>query len=130
MRLYMDPLLSFWRTIRLTAKLVPVHERLTGGPRPVGVREIDALGERRVRIAQDVQDRIRARHVEVLLLEPQERLGGGAVVARDLEPEAVGLVLLVAPERVEGGLRDEHHEREYQREQRPRGDVVEPLEAE
>src|SRR5438132_7830112 len=124
MRLYMG------RTILLLPELVRVHERLSRRPRLVRVGERDALGDGGMRVAQDVHHDVRPGYAEVLLLQRDEGFARGAVVARDLEPEAIGLVLEVARERVEQRLRDEEDDAGHERDEGPRRHVVEAIEAE
>ena len=80
--------------------------------------------------APELVEQTAARDAEVFLLELHERRRRGVVVPRDLEAEAVGLVLL--PARVSRGDRrdDEREHADEQHHERERGDVGELREAE
>src|SRR5690348_7219265 len=86
---------------------VLVGERLAVLPRAVAVAEVDALAERRVIGAQQLEQPVRARVGQVVLLQLHERGRRRVVVAGDLEAEPVGFVLGVAAVRQRERRRNE-----------------------
>src|SRR5579864_5573007 len=77
----------------LAGEAVTIDERRARGPRVVIVGELDPLAEARMGGTPDRVQEPGARNVEVLLLELHESHGGRVIVAGELEPEPIGLVL-------------------------------------
>src|SRR5262245_7064817 len=73
-----------------------VRKRLALLPRAVGVAEVDALAERRMIGAKHLEQPVRTRVRQVVLLQLDERCRRRVVVTCDLEAETVGFVLGVS----------------------------------
>src|SRR5947207_7303537 len=78
------------------SELASVDERLTITPGVVLVREIDALSERRMAFAKDRVEQSRPWVRQSVLLQLHERRAGAVIRLRDLQGEAVRLVLDMA----------------------------------
>lgn len=86
-----------------------VAEPALAFPRAILVCEIDSVAQRGMTTAKQHEQPAGPRDCEILLLQADESRCGGMVVSRQLEPEPVGLVLLVPAEGEYPGADHEGH---------------------